>query len=82
MVSLGADLACEAQGVHDCLLARFDFPQGETSLVPELEIVAEDFEDLLVRDLEAQELVDFLVVAGLALDSHNYLLILVNDRLH
>lgn len=81
MMSLGANLAGKLQGIHHSLLSRLDLPQGQSSFEAQLEVIAEYFKDLLIRNLESLKLVDFLVEAGLTLHSEHNLIILVDDRL-
>ncbi len=81
VVPLRAYLTCEPQCINDGLLSGLDLSQGQSSFVPQLQIIAEDLEDLLICNLEAHEFVILFVEAGLTLEHHHDFIVLMNHWL-
>jgi hypothetical protein len=77
MVPLSPDFAGQFEGLHHLLLLLLHLLQSSSPLKPDLHVVAEQLQDLLIRHLEALVFVSFLVDLGFTLDHDTGLLILV-----
>jgi hypothetical protein len=78
VVPLRANLRCELKSVHNGFLSEFNFSLGQSTLKSELQVVTENFKDLLIRYLEAFILIGFLIESGLTLNCHDDLIILLH----
>lgn len=81
MMSLSANFTCELEGVDYSLFSQFNFSKSNSAFEPHLQVVAEDFHNLLICHLETQVLISFPVEFSFALDDKDNIVFSEEDRM-